>query len=840
VIGRRIGFLSERCRRVLGLASVLGREFRLDALAEVSGLSADELFAVIDEAVAARVATEVPGPIGRMRFSHALVRDALYEELGGARRVRLHREVGETLERVYADELEQHLAELAHHFCEGAPGGDVDKAVDYARRAGERAAALLAYEEGVRLFRLALEVLGMKGSSKGEARCRLLLALGDCQAREGDLAGAKETFLRAAAVARQEGLAQELADAALGYGGRFVWARAGSDRHVVPLLEEALRSLPEGDREIRVRLIARLAGALRDHDPPDRQDRRSREAVDMARRIGHPATLSYALEGRFAATWWPDNAEDRLAVASEMLRLGEEAEDQERMMQGHDFRMTAFIELGDVPAVDAELEHMAVLVDKLRQPAQRWLFLGVSAMRSLFDGRFEEAERLILEAQRLGQRAQEWDAVFGTRMQTYMLRLEQGRLAEIEDMVGRSVAEYPTRFAFRCLQAHLYRELDRPLEARRAFDQLAVRGFADIRRDNDWLFEMSFLPEVADFLGDVDRAAILYDLLVPYAGRLAVTAGEASTGSVSRCLGVVASMLRRWDEAVRHFDEALGWNAAMGARPWVAHTQYDYARMLLSRDGPGDRERAAEFLSGALETCWELGMTALDRKVTAELTGAGISADSTTLVEAPSAGPTAGACVFRREGEYWSIRFEQVAFRLRDSKGLRYLARLLGDPGREFLALEIAQAGLTSGSTRGGPSVERDLRESGIRASSGDTGANLDARAKDAYRRRLEELQGELDEAEGRADSGRAAGIREEMDALVHQLAGAVGLGGRDRRAPSDAERARVSVTKAIRAAVARIGEHSPALGRHLDRTIRTGTFCSYLPDPRFPAVWQF
>lgn len=126
-----------------------------------------------------------------------------------------------------------------------------------------------------------------------------------------------------------------------------------------------------------------------------------------------------------------------------------------------------------------------------------------------------------------------------------------------------------------------------------------------------------------------------------------------------------------------------------------------------------------------------------------------------------------------------------------------------------------------------------------VHPSSGETGPILDPQAKDAYRGRLEELQEELTEAEGSADQERAARAREEMEFLASELAGAVGLGGRDRRAPSDAERARVNVTKAIKSALGRVDEHSPALGHHLASTIRTGTFCSYVPDPRVPTAWQ-
>ena len=167
-----------------------------------------------------------PALIGRMRFAHALIRDAAYHRLTRSRRVQLHRQVGEALEALYSSDLDAHLAELAYHFFESAAGGDGEKAVDYARRAGARAVALLAYEEAARLYKMALEALGLDAAATAELRCELLLALADAQGRAGDDPAAKSTFLRAADLARSAQLAEMLARAAAGYGGRFLWAHA--------------------------------------------------------------------------------------------------------------------------------------------------------------------------------------------------------------------------------------------------------------------------------------------------------------------------------------------------------------------------------------------------------------------------------------------------------------------------------------------------------------------------------------------------------------------------------------------------------------------------------------
>lgn len=837
VIDRRLQRLPEGCIRILTLAAVLGREFGLDALHQASRLARDELLEVLDDAVTARVVIEVPGALNRMSFSHALVRDALYDALTPRRRVRLHREIGEALEGLYSADPEPHLAELAHHFYEAAPGDGGDRAVDYAGRAGDRAVRLLAYEEAVRLYELGLEAL--EGSADEAIRCELLLACGDAQTRAGDTPGARSTFLTAADIARRRQMPDRLARAALGYGGRFVWARAWGDTHLVPLLQEALAVLPEEDSALRVRLLARLAGGpLRDTLPPPPREQMSQQALDMARRLGDPATLAYALDGRHCANMGPDVVQLRVAIADELIEVSEAAGDRERAFGGHDYRLHALLEGCDLPAARREYRALTRLADELRQPAQLWFAAVNGAKLALFEGRFADADKAMQEAVEHGRRGQSANTQLASDLHTYALRREQGRLDEIVRALERAVDDYPAYPVLRYVIADVLVLLDRRSDARVAFDELAVEGFP-LYLEMQWLFSMSLAAEVCGSLNDVERASTLYDLLKPYARHNSTLPPELCRGSVSRELGILAATMSRWTAALRHFEDALEMNSTMGARPWVAHTQHDYARMLWERDEPGDRELAVERLNEASEICRDIGMVALDDKIVSLLKGEGVPSEAVGGgVGHPSPDLVHRADVFRRQGEYWSIRFGNDSFRLKDSKGLRYLARLLAEPGREFLAFDLATAGLGLGSSRP-PGVGAERGGPDFRASQGRTDAVLDARSKTAFRRRLEELQDGLEEAERWGDAERAARAREEMDLLARELGTAVGLGGRDRRAPSDAERARVNVTKAIKSAVARVDRHSPALANHLSRTIRTGTFCSYVPDPRFPGTWQ-
>ncbi len=837
VIGRRVSRLSKECGRTLSLASVLGREFGLDPLAALSGLAPDELTEVLDEAATARVVGEVPATPGRLRFAHSLIRETLYDELSPARRARLHLRAGEALETLYAKNPDPHLAELAHHFFQALPGGDMEKAIHHAQRAGDRAVALLAYEEAARLYDMALRALELTERPADAARCDLLLAVGEAWARAGDKPAAKQKLLAAAALARELDLPEHLAQAALGYGGRFVFSAGREDRLLVRLLEEALTALGEGDRRLRVRVLARLAGGpLRDEVDRGRREALSREAVEMAERIEDPETLAYAHAGWFAANW-PDDLEERMAAATRVLVAAEEANDKERTAEGHFYRMLTSLERGEAQAAQTELQAHARLAEETRQPAHLWLVATIEAIWALFEGRFSEAERLIPKALDLGLRAETLTAVASFRMQIFWLRLEQRRLHEVEEELDRSILEHASYPTWRCVIPYFFSHLGREPEARRGFEALAANGFTDLPRNEDWIFAMNLLCEVAESLGDGERARVLYDLLLPYADRISVV--WLMMGSVSRSLGILASMLARYREAEQHFREALEANQRMKAWPWVAHTQHDHARMLLARDAPGDRERALALLGSCIGTCRDLGMVALEGKVNSLLEEMGqVPVAASRLPEAGASRPS----IFRREGEYWSVAFEGDAFRLKDSRGLRYLARLLEAPGRQLHVLELVAAEERPGADggRGERSQARGVEEEGLGPSGlGDAGEILDEQAKAAYRRRLTDLEEDLAEAESFGDAERAAQAKEEVDFLARELAAAVGLGGRNRVAASSAERARVSVTKAIKAVVRRVKKNSPALGKHLEATIKTGAFCSYSPDPRVPISWH-
>jgi hypothetical protein len=365
--------------------------------------------------------------------------------------------------------------------------------------------------------------------------------------------------------------------------------------------------------------------------------------------------------------------------------------------------------------------------------------------------------------------------------------------------------------------------------ARRDLEALAVNDFRDVPRDLMWTYVLCRACEVVSFFGDEARAATLYDLLLPYEDRCATVGVATARGSVARFLGLLATVLSRYDDAERHFEAALQMNARIRARVWVAHTQHDYACMLVARDGPGDRERATALAAQALATAREVGMKPLEAKLVELRAAAGLGEEPSTapVPEGPPA--PAGTAVFRRDGDVWAIAYDGKGLQLKDAKGVQYIARLLRRPGAEFHCADLAAGGETEPARAG---------EAGaITAGLGDAGEVLDAPARAAYRQRLQDLEAELAEATQWADTGRAEQLRGEIEFLREELSAAYGLGGRARKAADASDRARKAVTSRIRETIERIGKEHPALARHLENAIHTGTFCRYQPER--PLRWE-
>jgi tetratricopeptide (TPR) repeat protein len=323
--------------------------------------------------------------------------------------------------------------------------------------------------------------------------------------------------------------------------------------------------------------------------------------------------------------------------------------------------------------------------------------------------------------------------------------------------------------------------------------------------------------EIAIAAGNIGRARSAADALELIANRFESKALEASAaharGGVRLADGDPAGAEQSLSQAVRLWNEVGAPYEAARARLGLAD----------AHQASGSHQRA-DLERHAARTILEAIQAAPTVDSTADV------AHRDALDEPP----IAGVDIFRRDGDYWTVTFDGHTVHVRDLKGMHYLARLLADPGREYHVLDLVAAE-TSRSTHGDNDRAANLPRSAL----GDAGEILDARAKDAYRRRLTEIDDDIEQARTLRDAERLAQAHAERDFLIRELARAFGLGGRHRRAASASERARVAVTRAVRQAISRIAEHHPQLGEHLSHTIRTGTYCAYRPDPRAPADWH-
>jgi tetratricopeptide (TPR) repeat protein len=829
LIRRRISHLSVEAVTTLRAAAVVGRELDVRVLKKMSTLSLERIIDVLGEAVDAGVLSEDPAVSGAYSFDHDLLRETLYDDLSATQRMELHAAAGKALEEVFHADVDPHLTQIARHFMQSAALSGEKRAVEYAVRAADRAARLRAYEDAAAFYERALQLLP-PGEDTSDERYEILLRLGDSQWRAGEPASARSTFRKATTAALP---GDDFARAALGYavvdgptrlgfGGLVLDSTHASTG--IALLQEALDRLPPGDGTLRADVLARLATELYTTTQTERRAELSRQAVDMAARLNDPEALAVALHGRHWATLAPDSVLDRLANAKQMLRTAKAAGDDEAAFFARQARLHCYLELCDRSAVDAELDAMERLSERIRQPLYEWHTAGLQVMRLIVDGDFARAERQargILEVRRgSGDRK----SYMYELVQMLCVRWSQGRLDELRGRIRSHSERY--RGVPRWRDALFAAEVGDEAAAGAELERHGANAFRDLRRDGLWILHLSALAQACVLVKDRRRAAELYELLLPYSERNAISLSTMPFGPVAMRLGMLAALLERWEEAEAHFRLATERCLVFGSRAVSARVDIEHARMVLARNEPGDRETAQNLLGHARVICEELDMPGILRRA---------SDLQEELAFGTRVPPRMPQPTFRREGQFWTITYQSELARLRDLKGLRYIARLLASPGRELHVLELA--GLVGAPRARGASAAAS-EELSLQSEESPEPV-LDEKAKEAYRRRADELAEELAEARSWNDSERAARIEEEMDALTTELEHAFGLGGRARSLPSSTERARVSVTKAIRLALQAISRECPRLGEHLAASIHTGRFCSYAPPGEVPPDWD-
>jgi eukaryotic-like serine/threonine-protein kinase len=632
VVGRRLDRLSEPTNEALRVAAAIGREFEELLLVAVADLSPEELMTAAGEAISERLVTDLGE--GRYSFSHALVRDTLYDEASPAQRAALHERIGLALEEICGDAPEARIGELAHHFLSAAPRGDIGRAIDYAERAGAQAMDQLAYEEAAELYERALEVLDLSDEADETRRCALLLALGGAQMSAGRFADSRQAYERAAASARALGDTDRLVGAALGIA---LLSEAGVvDEALVALLDQALEAVgPEPSAE-RASLLSAKAQELYWIDAQGLSASLAAEALEIARQVDDPQALATALHRQIFIPIEPDSQRERLGIAEEMLKLGESCGDREMVVRAHAYKLADYLELGDIPAVDRELSAYARLAEELRMPQHIWHTFALRAMRAMIDGELGEAEELAGEARRRGERAEQPLATQYYGIQLVLLRRFQGRSDELLPAVRDLVQRYPAIPAWRTALIGLLALGGHLEEGRLELERFASDDFSALPRDANWLPGIGLVGETAALLGDADRAAAIYEKLVPYDGLVIVAArAAAAQGPVARILGLLARALGRLDDARSHLEGGIEMARRMGDRLFLADTRVQLAGVLLEQDRRANRERAQELLSEALSSAREMGARYVaDRALELRLEAQGIAGvDITTSID---------------------------------------------------------------------------------------------------------------------------------------------------------------------------------------------------------------
>ncbi|MEW6471248.1 MAG: AAA family ATPase [Actinomycetota bacterium] len=805
VIERRLAPVPPDALEVLRAAAVVGEEFAVPLVERAAGKTRPEILAAVDAAARAHLVVE-RGSL-RFGFTHALIRDALYDQLALPVRAQAHRVVAEALEA--SGGTEPPLAELAHHFLAGSPAVEDGKAALYAERAGQRAAEQFAYEDAARHFRNALSGLDLAGADTSR-RIPLLLALGDASLRSGDVGGAREAFVAAAEHARRAGSPELLARAALGLGSGLDGFEVRLFDHAqLTLLEEALATLPAEPSGLRAWAMARLSVALTFAESGPRRLQLAEDAVGMARSTDDRRALAYALAARCDATAGPEHVDERLEAATEITHLAQLVGDRGMELLGRRNRLIALLESGDIAGVDGEIDRYELVADAIGQPLYQWYVPLWRGMRALMEGRLDAAWAHQRDTATIGKRAGSHNAALNADVLAWNTLREEGQSQEAADRLRQQLALADGIYGEDFWVALVTPELH-PVQAKTALDRFVAHGFAEFPRDAVWLAAMTYAAETCGRLGHTAAAECLDELIRPHHTRFAVDAiGAACYGSMARPLGIITAVLGRRADATAWFDEALEVHRASGASALVARTLHDLGSSLLSL---GDEPAGRAALEEAQALYRSLRM---DRRA--------------SFVETTTA-PSESINVFRLDGEYWTLTYGGRTARVADSKGLRDIAMLLARPGRELHVADLIAATDPPAVLPDEPTRTAVLRR-------GPTDAVIDDRARAAYHARLLDLRDELEDAEANADLARAERARAEMDAIASELAAALGLGGRPRATGDPAERARKAVTQRIRNSLKRLAAVHPELAAHLDRAIRTGRFCSYRPER--PVKWS-
>lgn len=603
VVSQRLSRLAPGTADLLELAATAGAEFELDMVRRAAGLGEPELLTALDEAVRSGIIEELPSRGLAYRFTHELVRRALHDRLSGLRRAELHLRIGEALEGA-EERSGRALADLAHHFAAAAPFGGGGRGVEYNVRAGRAASAALAFDEAAARLHTALEM----GVESPPDRAAVFLELGTASHRAGKALDALEAFRAAADISRELGHGELLARAAIGYE-EACWRPGIVDPGAVELLEKAADALGDESSELRVGLLGGLARALDFRGDHERGAIVRTSAIAMARHLQDRTGLATVL----MRSYWSrgtSSLEEILDMLTEATDLGEQLGNAEIRAEAMAWRVTSFVALGNIDAARGEVAALLETAVQTAQPFMLHVAEHYGSSIALCDGRLEEAEARARRSHDWSQLLTGRDASGTYGIQMFSVRREQGRLPELAPVVRILAGDAGREGPWLPGLVSVLVELGMEGEAKRELSRVAVEGL-DGFRESLWLASLTYLTDASAALGDEGTAALVYPELEPLAGaNVMIGHLVACYGAADRYLGMLATTLGEWERAELHFERALELNQRMGALTWLAHTAYEYARLLLAR-GPGERDRVGALLGEAATHAEQIGMPAL-------------------------------------------------------------------------------------------------------------------------------------------------------------------------------------------------------------------------------------
>jgi DNA-binding CsgD family transcriptional regulator/tetratricopeptide (TPR) repeat protein len=609
VVSQRLSRLDRPTIELLELAAVAGPEFELVPIREAAGLPEGELLEALRQAVGSGVLEEIAGRGLGFRFTHELVRRALYDRLSLLRRAELHLRFGEGLEAV-GSPSGRRLVDLARHFGAAADLGGAERAIDYHRQAAAGATGALAYADAAGHLRAAIEI----GIEPPHERAAVLLDLGAAANRAGESTQALDAFAAAADIGRELGSPRILAEAAIGFEDAC-WRPGFVEGKSVALLEEALAALDVTDQELRIALLAGLARALGFQSQPERAEIVRQSAIGLAREQGERAGLAKVL----VRSYWSRGSTplpETLEMLTEARDIASELGDVETYTEAMGWRVPTFVALCDLGSAQAEVGRLAAMAERTAQPFMNHIAEHYRSALALCEGDLAEAELTADRSREWGELLTGRDASGTYGVQMFGIRREQGRLAELAPAV-RILAGDPDRDgSWRPGMTAVLAELGMESEARRELARVAAGG-VERYRASLWLATLTYLTDASSAIGDEAMAAIVYPELEPFAGtNVMIGHLVACYGSADRYLGMLAATLGERDRAEEHFERAIAMNREMGASTWLAHTTYQYGRFLLA-GGRRRRGRAGPYLDEAAALAERIGMAGLLAKVRA-------------------------------------------------------------------------------------------------------------------------------------------------------------------------------------------------------------------------------